>query len=220
MFKLPTVDYTLFEPLISANTLQFHHGKHHKTYVDNLNLIIEKTPSLQGLSTLDEILLAATSLPDAQKNPLLNNAGQVFNHNLYWLNMVSQSESANLLEKHKVSLEEKLAIFGGIEGFKSSFKNTGLSQFGSGWVWLVIDQNGELKIISTSNAQTPIALGYIPVLTMDVWEHAYYLDYQNKRGDYIDQFFKLLNWQDIVLIIDINTYNLRKNKISNFENQV
>jgi superoxide dismutase, Fe-Mn family len=216
MFTLPQIDYTLFEPIISASTMQYHHGKHHQTYLDNLNKLLETNPELQGFDTLDEIIISNHDLALADKTAITNNAGQVFNHNLYWDSMVSEADSASQLSGLQEQITSRLQPFGGLDGFKAEWKKAGLSQFGSGWVWLVLDQNNKLQIIKTANAETPLTLGYLPIITMDVWEHAYYLDYQNKRADYIDQYFKLINWNNVVYIKSNIAYNLRKDKISNF----
>lgn len=174
------------EPYISANTLDFHHGKHHNAYVTNLNKMIESTDLAS--KTLEDIIKATVN--DQSKVGVFNNAAQVWNHTFYWNCMKANGGGAPtgaLLDKIK-------SDFGSLDKFVEEFKAAAATQFGSGWAWLVSD-GGKLKVVKTSNADTPIAHGLKPLLTIDVWEHAYYLDYQNKRPDYISTFCdKLINW--------------------------
>jgi len=186
---LPNLPYEMkdLEPHISAKTLEFHHGKHHNAYVTNLNKLIEGTDMAN--SSLEEIIVKTKG--DAGKAGIFNNAAQVWNHSFYWNCMKPNGggqPEGKLLEMINNS-------FGSFEKFVEEFKNAAATQFGSGWAWLISD-NGKLKIEKTSNADTPIAHGKKPVLTIDVWEHAYYLDYQNRRPDYISTFIsKLINWK-------------------------
>jgi Fe-Mn family superoxide dismutase len=185
---LPDLPYDkdALEPHISSRTLSFHHGKHHNAYVTNLNKLIEETDLAS--ETLEYIIKKTVN--DADKAGIFNNAAQVWNHTFYWQSMIPNGggdPSGDIAEKI-------IADFGGHDDFISQFKNAGLTQFGSGWVWLVL-KNNKLEIMKTANADTPIAHGIKPLLTMDVWEHAYYLDYQNGRGNYIDSFINhLINW--------------------------
>jgi Fe-Mn family superoxide dismutase len=185
---LPALPYALdaLEPHISSSTLEFHHGKHHNAYVTNLNKAIEGT-DLDGKS-LEEVISAVAG--DASKAGVFNNAAQVWNHSFYWQCMKpggGGQPSGDLLEKIN-------ADFGSYDAFVEQFKAAGATQFGSGWAWLVLD-NGSLKITKTANADLPLAHGQKALLTMDVWEHAYYLDYQNRRPDYISTYLdKLVNW--------------------------
>jgi Fe-Mn family superoxide dismutase len=185
---LPALPYALdaLEPHISRSTLEFHHGKHHNAYVTNLNKAIEGT-ELDGKS-LDEVIAAVAT--DSSKAGVFNNAAQVWNHSFYWQCMKpggGGQPSGTLLEKIN-------ADFGSYDAFVEQFKAAGATQFGSGWAWLVLD-NGTLKITKTANADLPLAHGQTALLTMDVWEHAYYLDYQNRRPDYISTYLdKLVNW--------------------------
>jgi Fe-Mn family superoxide dismutase len=187
--QLPALPYSLdaLEPHISRNTLEFHHGKHHAAYVTNLNNLVAGT-DLEGKSLEDTILAVAG---DASKAGVFNNAAQVWNHTFYWQGMAPGGGGAPSGE-----LAAKIdADFGGFDAFKEQFKTAGATQFGSGWAWLVLD-NGSLKITKTGNADLPLAHGQKALLTMDVWEHAYYLDYQNRRPDYITTFLdKLVNWE-------------------------
>lgn len=189
--KLPELPYdkAALGPYISAKTLEFHYAKHHAGYVEKLNGLVKGTPLAK--ETLENIIKKTAK--DASQSAVFNNAAQVWNHSFYWQGMKKDSggiPSGAIADKIK-------SDFGGYDKFVEEFKKAGLSQFGSGWAWLVV-QDGKLAVMKTSNADTPIAHGIKPLLTIDVWEHAYYLDYQNKRGDYIDAYVKnLINW-DIV----------------------
>jgi Fe-Mn family superoxide dismutase len=187
-YELPALpyEYTALEPHISKSTLEFHHDKHHAAYVTNFNAAVEGT-DLANLS-IEEVI--KTVADDASKAGIFNNAAQAWNHTFYW-NCIKPNgggtPSGALADKIK-------ADFGSFENFVAEFKKAGATQFGSGWAWLVLD-NGTLKVTKTGNAGNPITSGQTPLLTMDVWEHAYYLDYQNKRPAYIDTFVeKLINW--------------------------
>jgi Fe-Mn family superoxide dismutase len=185
---LPALPYGLdaLEPHISRQTLEFHHGKHHAAYVTNLNKLLEGT-DLEAKS-LEEVILAVAG--DASKAGIFNNAAQVWNHTFYWQSIKPGGGGVPTGE-----LAEKIAAdFGSFEEFATQFKAAGATQFGSGWAWLVLD-GGSLKITKTANADLPLAHGQKALLTMDVWEHAYYLDYQNRRPDYMTTFLdKLVNW--------------------------
>ncbi|MBE0495150.1 MAG: superoxide dismutase [Campylobacterales bacterium] len=187
-FTLPDLPYdsNALEPHISANTLGFHHGKHHQAYVTNLNNLIEGTELTS--QTLEEIIVAVAG--DASKAGIFNNAAQVWNHTFYWHSMKADG-GGEPTEGIAAKITED---FGSYEAFLKEFKTAGATQFGSGWAWLVLEGD-KLKITKTSNADTPIAHGLKAILTVDVWEHAYYLDYQNRRPDYLETFFKhLVNW--------------------------
>lgn len=190
MITLPPLPYekNALAPHISERTLEFHYGKHHQAYVTNLNALISGT-DLANLS-LEEIIKISHGKPD--KESIFNNAAQVWNHTFYWHSLTPypkpspSSELLNQIEKD----------FGSLETFKENFKKAAVSQFGSGWAWLVADQKKTLQILKTSNAETPLTNALLtPLLTCDVWEHAYYLDYQNRRPDYVDTcLIHLLNW--------------------------
>lgn len=183
-FTLPELPYAMdaLAPHISKETLEYHYGKHHQTYVTNLNKLVEGTA------------LATMSLEDIikkEKGAIFNNAAQVWNHTFYWHSLSPQGGGepaghlAQEINKH----------FGSFSSFKDQFTQTAISTFGSGWAWLVHDSKTEtLKIISTSNAATPITEGLHPLLTCDVWEHAYYIDYRNSRPNYMTAFWSLVNW--------------------------
>jgi len=189
-YALPPLPYKedALAPAISANTLGFHYGKHHKTYVDNLNGLLKDTPDLAGLSLEDLIKKTAS---DTAKAGHFNNAAQVWNHTFYWNSMRPKGGGAPTGKM----LELVNASFGDYGKFKEAFLTAAKTQFGSGWVWLVLD-GSKLVVDKTGNADTPMARGKKCLLTCDVWEHAYYLDYQNKRPDYVTAFLdSLLNWE-------------------------
>ena len=183
---LPYADNAL-EPVISANTLSFHYGKHHKAYVDNLNKLVADTP-LAGQS-LEQIIKATAG--QADKAGIFNNAAQIWNHMFYW-----HSLKPNGGGEPPAALKQKIeAAFGSVDNFKKELANAAVTQFGSGWAWLVQDGD-KLAIAKTSNAETPLTKNSRPLLTIDVWEHAYYIDFQNRRPDYVNTVLdKLINWE-------------------------
>lgn len=187
-YELPALpfDYTALAPYITKETLEFHHDKHHAAYVNNYNNAVKDT-DLDG-QPIEAVIKAIAG--DASKAGLFNNAAQAWNHSFYWNSIKPNGGGAPT-----GALADKIAAdFGSFENFVTEFKQAAATQFGSGWAWLVLD-NGTLKITKTGNADTPIAHGQTPLLTIDVWEHAYYLDYQNRRPDYISTFVeKLANW--------------------------
>jgi len=188
MFMLPPLPWAenALEPVISANTISFHYGKHHKTYVDNLNNLVKGTDYENA--SLEKIINETAGKAD--KAGLFNNAAQIWNHTFYWNSMKPAGGG-----KPTGKLAEMIdTAFGGYDAFKKELATTTVSQFGSGWGWLVLD-GGALKVVKTSNAEVPFTKGQKPLLTIDVWEHAYYLDQQNKRAAYVDAVIeKLLNW--------------------------
>ena len=188
MFTQPPLPYAedALAPVISANTLSFHYGKHHKTYVDNLNNLVKGTDYENA--SLEKIINETAGKAD--KAGIFNNAAQVWNHTFYWHSMKGNGGG-----KPTGKIADMIdAAFGGYDSFRKEFSATTVSQFGSGWGWLVLDA-GALKIVKTSNAEVPFTKGQKPLLTIDVWEHAYYLDQQNKRAVYVDAVIdKLLNW--------------------------
>ncbi|MFA6513976.1 MAG: superoxide dismutase [Patescibacteria group bacterium] len=189
MFVLKPLPFAknALEPYISEKTLEFHYGKHHQTYVDNLNKLIAST-EFEG-SFLEEIIIKTASQPE--RVAIFNNAAQVYNHDLFWSCLSAKAEDRNIPEKVLMAINSS---FGSLDNFYEQFKTAALGQFGSGWVWLVKGENG-LEIIKTTNADNPLAKGLKPLLALDVWEHSYYLDYQNKRVDYIEAVVKnLFNW--------------------------
>jgi Fe-Mn family superoxide dismutase len=186
--ELPALPYAqdALAPLVSAQTLSFHYGKHHKAYVDNLNKLVAGTDLAEA--PLEKVIAAAAGKPD--KVGVFNNAAQVWNHTFFWNCMKPNGGGAPTGAVAK-AID---AAFGSHENFRTEFANAAVAQFGSGWAWLVADK-GVLRVVKTSNADTPLTLGVKPLLTIDVWEHAYYLDYQNRRADFVAAVIdKLLNW--------------------------
>lgn len=190
MFTLSSLPFAPsdLEPHISARTLEFHHGKHHQAYVDNLNKLVAGS-ELEN-ETLENIIIKTANVPE--KTAIFNNAAQVYNHGFFWHSLRA---AADKQEVGGELLAEIISTFGSFANFFAEFKAAALGQFGSGWAWLVVDA-GALKIMKTANADTPLAHGLKPLLTIDVWEHAYYLDYQNRRADYVEAVMNhLWNWQ-------------------------
>jgi Fe-Mn family superoxide dismutase len=187
-YELPPLpyDYNALDPYISAKTLEFHHDKHHAAYVTNYNNMIKDTDLAD--KSIEEVIKATYN--DSSKSGIFNNGAQAWNHSFFWNSLKPGGGGAPT-----GAVAEKIdADLGGYDKFKEEFKKAATTQFGSGWAWLVLD-NGTLKVVNSPNAVNPLALGHTPLLTLDVWEHAYYLDYQNKRPDFIDAFINnLLNW--------------------------
>ncbi len=187
-FELPALPYPAdaLKPYMSAETFSYHHGKHHAAYVANLNKLIEGTELAN--KSLEEIIKATFGDPD--KVGIFNNAAQVWNHTFFWESMKPGGGGAPT-----GPIADKInADFGGYDKFVEAFKTAAATQFGSGWAWLVLD-NGTLKVTKTPNAENPLVHGQVPLLTLDVWEHAYYLDYQNRRPDFINAYLEhLVNW--------------------------
>lgn len=185
-FELPELPYAknALEPYISKKTMEFHYGKHHKAYVDNLNKLVKDT-EFENMS-LEEVIKASAGR--AEFSAIFNNAAQAWNHTFFWNCMMKDGGQAPQGElKDKIDRD-----FGSYEKFKEEFKNAATSQFGSGWAWLAEGKDGKLTVMKTSNADTPLAHGLKPIITCDVWEHAYYLDYQNRRPDFVSAFLEHL----------------------------
>lgn len=185
MFTLKELAFekNAFEPIISEKTIDFHYGKHHQAYVDKLNKLIENT-ELENMS-LEEIILKTHKNEDLKA--VYNNAAQVFNHDFFWQSLKKDSQTE--------PSPEIISEFGSLENFKEKFLELALSQFGSGWAWLVQDESKKLSLLKTANADNPLTLNLKPIFTIDVWEHAYYLDHQNKRADFVKLILdKLINW--------------------------
>lgn len=183
-------EYDALTPVIDANTLMFHHDKHYRTYVDNLNNVLADYPELQKMS-LKELLTNLDEFPTAAQTPIRNNGGGVYNHELYFDGMkcpVGQAPAGILAE----AIERD---YGSFSQWKDRMKQAAVTKFGSGWAWLVSDVNGILSIQQSSNQDTPDLTVYNPIFLVDVWEHAYYLQYQNRRADYVEGWFSLINWK-------------------------
>ena len=182
-------DAAALEPHIDAQTMQIHHGKHHPAYVTNLNAALETQPGLQNLS-IESLIADLSKVPEASRTAVRNNGGGHYNHTLFWQLMAPGGPK----EPQGELAREITAGFGGLPAFKEQFQKAGLSRFGSGWAWLVRDKAGKLAIESTPNQDSPIMDGKHAILGCDVWEHAYYLKYQNRRADYLAAWWNVLNW--------------------------
>ncbi|MBD3894929.1 superoxide dismutase [Halomonas sp. ML-15] len=182
--------YDALEPHIDAMTMEIHHSRHHQTYVNNLNAALEGT----GLEEMpvDELIASLDKLPDDKRQPVINNGGGHSNHSMFWKMMSPQGGGA---PKGQVAaaIDEQL---GGFDAFKDAFKKAALGRFGSGWAWLSVTPEKKLVVENTLNQDSPLMHGNTPVLGLDVWEHAYYLKFQNKRPDYIEAFFNVANWDE------------------------
>ena len=192
-FQVPALpyDYAALEPHIDEATMKIHHDKHHQTYVTNLNGVIESNPSLADKSP-EDFLKNLAALPEAVRKPIQNNAGGHVNHTMFWEIMKPQGGGVPFGEIG----EQIKTDFGDFEAFKKLFNETTAKQFGSGWGWLVFE-GGKLKIVTTANQDNPISQGLFPILGNDVWEHAYYLKYQNKRPDYLAAWWNTINWEAV-----------------------
>jgi Fe-Mn family superoxide dismutase len=191
--ELPSLpyDYNALEPHIDEQTMRIHHGKHHATYVNNLNAALEKHPNLQNKS-VEDLLRDINSIPEAIRTAVRNNGGGHANHTLFW-----QLMKANGGGQPSGTIADAInSTFGGFDSFKDQFSKAGVGRFGSGWAWLV-DAGGKLSIESTANQDSPIMEGKRPILGLDVWEHAYYLKYQNRRPDYIAAWWNVVNWDEV-----------------------
>lgn len=182
-------EYNALEPFIDAQTMEIHHTKHHQGYVQNLNAAIEKHPELKD-KTVKELLTSLEKIPADIREAVRNHGGGHFNHSLFWPML-----KKNAAPGGKV-IEAITKEFHSFENFREKFEEAAAKRFGSGWAWLTVDE-GKLEIISTPNQDNPVTLKKIPILGIDVWEHAYYLKYQNKRPDYIRAFFEVINWEEI-----------------------
>ena len=188
--KLP-YDYNALEPYIDEQTMNIHHTKHHQAYVNNLNAALEKHPELSE-KTLLELIRDLDSVPEDIRTAVRNNGGGHLNHSMFWTLMQKaegQMPEGAILE----AINEK---FGSYEEFKDVFSKAATTRFGSGWAWLVL-KDGKLDVVSTANQDNPVSEGLVPVLGLDVWEHAYYLKYQNRRPEYIDNWFNVVNWKEV-----------------------
>jgi Fe-Mn family superoxide dismutase len=192
-FELPKLPYAYdaLEPYIDARTMEIHHSKHHAAYTKNFNAALEKHPELKG-KTVEQILGDLAKVPEDIRTAVRNHGGGYFNHNVFWTIMAPKAGGE---PKGPVADAIKSA-FGGFAAFKEKFSAAAASQFGSGWAWLSV-KDGKLVLLSTSNQDSPISQGMTPVLTIDIWEHAYYLKYQNRRPEYIENWWHTINWAEV-----------------------
>lgn len=184
--------YNALEPYIDAQTMELHHDKHHQKYVDELNAALKDYPELQG-KPVEELLTNLDKVPAVIRTAVRNNGGGHYNHSFFWTVMAPHN-GQNPLGAVKEAIEKE---FGSFANFKDQFTAAARSRFGSGWAWLNVDKHGKLGITSTPNQDSPLAEGLKPVLALDVWEHAYYLKYNNRRPDYIDAWWNVVNWQTV-----------------------
>lgn len=196
-YQLPTLPYayTALEPFIDAQTMEIHYSKHHQTYVDKLNAALEKYPELQA-KPVEELLKNLSAVPEDARTAVRNHGGGHANHSMFWNWMAPKAAAPSA-----VVVDTLTKAFGGVDAFKEKFSAEAAGRFGSGWAWLVKDGSGALSIMSTANQDSPLSEGKTPVLGLDVWEHAYYLKYQNKRPDYITAWWNLVNWAEVEKVI-------------------
>ncbi|MCS7184058.1 MAG: superoxide dismutase [Patescibacteria group bacterium] len=194
-YSLPslTYPYDSLEPYIDKMTMEIHHTKHHQAYINNLNSALEKYPEFHSIE-LEEILKNLNNLPEEIRTPVRNNGGGHLNHNLFWQIMTPENEIEEPQGELRKSIEKYFSSF---ENFKNIFSETALKHFGSGWAWLVIDKSRNLKIYSLPNQDNPLMYNDLPIMGLDVWEHAYYLKYQNRRQEYIQNWWNVINWKKI-----------------------
>ncbi|MFN4896337.1 MAG: superoxide dismutase [Pseudomonadota bacterium] len=198
-FELKPLPYPsdALEPHIDARTMEIHHGKHHATYVTNLNNALKDQPTLASKS-LEDILGHLDTVPEAIRTAVRNNGGGHWNHDLFW-KLITPEGSDTPTGALAKALD---AAFGNLDEFKAKFKTAALGRFGSGWAWLVANKDGSLAITSTPNQDNPLMEGKYAIIGLDVWEHAYYLNYQNRRADYVDAFWNVLNWDVVASLYD------------------
>ena len=193
-FEVPPLpyDYSALEPFIDTQTMHLHHDKHHQAYVTNLNAAVEKAPELKDL-TVEELIKGLENVPEAVRTAVRNNGGGHVNHSMFWTIMGPNSGG----EPSGAIADAIKSTFGDFASFKEKFNDAGLKQFGSGWAWLVRDTAGKLSIMSTPNQDSPLTKDFYPVMGNDVWEHAYYLKYQNRRADYLKEWWNVVNWPEV-----------------------
>jgi Fe-Mn family superoxide dismutase len=184
--------YDFLEPIIDAKTMEIHYSKHHQAYVTNLNAALEKHPQLHEQS-IETLLMSLEKLPNDIQGAVRNNGGGHFNHTMFWSLLTSEK---TFVAPSSFLLEKINRDFGSLDVMKEQFANAAKTRFGSGWAWVIVDVTGTLKVTSTPNQDVPLKEGK-PILGLDVWEHAYYLNYQNRRPDYITNFFKIINWKKV-----------------------
>ena len=192
--KLPDLPYGHgdLEPHLDGRTMAIHHGKHHQAYVSNLNAALEGHPELQEKSAL-ELIIDLNSIPEDIRGAVRNHGGGHLNHTMFW-SLMKPKGGGSPGSPLRGAIED---AFGSFEKFQAQFKNAGMTQFGSGWAWLVVNSDGGLEVAKTANQDNPQSQGLVPILGIDVWEHAYYLNYQNRRPDYIDAWWNVVNWSQV-----------------------
>ncbi len=200
-FTLPvlTYDYAALEPHIDAKTMEIHHSKHHQAYVNNLNAALENSPELQEKS-IEDIIKGIQNVPEAIRTAVRNNGGGHLNHSFFWTLLKPGGGD----EPTGTILDAINETFGNVASFKETFTKAATTRFGSGWAWLSLDTSKKLVVSSTANQDNPISDGLVPLLALDVWEHAYYLTYQNRRPDYITAWWNVVNWEQVRTIYEAN----------------
>lgn len=193
-YQLPDLpyDFNSLEPHIDERTMRIHHGKHHNTYVTNLNAALEGHPDLAAKS-IEDLLRDIDNVPESIRTAVRNNGGGHANHSLFW-QIMSPNGGGEPSGELAEAINKK---WGSFDKFKEEFSQAAAGRFGSGWAWLVVDENGELQVYSTANQDSPYMQGHTPILGLDVWEHAYYLNYQNRRPDYIAAWWNVVNWEEV-----------------------
>lgn len=196
-FKLPDLPYSFdaLEPVIDAKTMEVHHDKHHATYVNNLNKAVENYPEWASKS-IEDLMIHLKEVPEEIRTAVRNNGGGHYNHSLFWKIMAPVGTT----ELKGALLDKINESFGSFDEFKKQFATAATGRFGSGWAWLVVDGD-KLAVVSSANQDCPLSEGKKPILCLDVWEHAYYLKYQNRRADYVDNFFQVVNWDYVAELL-------------------
>ena len=196
-FKLPDLPYSFdaLEPVIDAKTMEVHHDKHHATYVNNLNKAVENYPEWASKS-IEDLMIHLKEIPEEIRTAVRNNGGGHYNHSLFWKMMAPVGTT----ELKGALLDKINESFGSFDEFKKQFAAAATGRFGSGWAWLVVDGD-KLAVVSSANQDCPLSEGKKPILCLDVWEHAYYLKYQNRRADYVDNFFQVVNWDYVAELL-------------------
>ena len=184
-------NYDFIEPIIDKETMEIHHSRHHMAYINNLNIALEIHPSIK-FDSLEEILKNINILPNDIKQSVINNAGGALNHNIFFDGITNKKYSIKSGELYQLIIK----TFGSFDEFKEIFKSAATSRFGSGWAWLILNDKNELEVISTANQDNPLMENKFPILGLDVWEHAYYLKYQNRRPEYVNNFFDIINFEE------------------------
>ncbi|TAA08868.1 superoxide dismutase [Pseudoxanthomonas winnipegensis] len=192
-YTLPDLPYAYdaLEPNIDAKTMEIHHSKHHQTYVNSLNAAVEGTPWAE--LPVEELVARIAELPDKLKGPVTNHGGGHANHSLFWT-VMSPKGGGEPSGELAAAIDAEL---GGFEAFKKAFTQAAITRFGSGWAWLCVDKAGKLSVENSANQDSPLMQGLTPILGLDVWEHAYYLKYQNRRPEYIEAFYKVVDWTEV-----------------------
>ncbi|RMG44909.1 MAG: superoxide dismutase [Acidobacteria bacterium] len=193
-FELPPLPYAYdaLEPYIDTQTMTLHHDKHHAAYVNNTNKILADHPDLAS-KPIDELIAHLNELPESIRTAVRNNGGGHFNHTIFW-SIMGPNAGGDPTGPVAEAIGKRFGSFG---AFKEQFNKAGLSRFGSGWVWLIRTKNGDLEVVSTANQDSPLTDGHYPIMGNDVWEHAYYLKYQNRRADYLEAWWNVVNWEAV-----------------------